>query len=61
MKKGDLIVATSFEEADRLDLEYWMAMTPEERLDLVEKLRRVAHGVPGRLERVLTLAKLSEH
>lgn len=33
-------VATSFEEAERWDLEYWQAKTPEERLSALVAIRR---------------------
>lgn len=33
-------VATSFEDAERWDLEYWQSKTPEERLSALVAIRR---------------------
>jgi hypothetical protein len=52
-----------FEEADRLDREYWWTLTPTERLWALEFSRQVAFGygngnpVP-RFQRVLEIAEL---
>jgi hypothetical protein len=42
----------SFEEAERDNREQYKAMTPEQRLDILTELMRMAYGVPSRLERV---------
>lgn len=38
-------VATSFEEAERWDLEYWQSRTPEERLSALVAIRRDVEAV----------------
>lgn len=38
-------VATSFEDADRWDLEYWQSRTPEERLSALVAIRRDVEAV----------------
>lgn len=38
-------VATSFEDAERWDLEYWQAKTPEERLSALVAIRRDVEAV----------------
>ncbi|MCD6578455.1 hypothetical protein J7L48_03190 [bacterium] len=39
MKKVWVNVARSFEEAEEFDFEYYLNMTPEERLDIMQFLR----------------------
>ena len=56
-------VASSFEEADRLDREYWWSRTPLERMQALELVRQVAYGYgPGkplpRFQRVLEVDEL---
>ena len=50
-------VVSSFEEADRLDREYWWSRTPVERMQALELVRQVAHGYgpgkPPRFQRIL--------
>ena len=42
-------VVSSFEEADRLDREYWWSRTPLERMQALELVRQVAYGYgPGK-------------
>ena len=55
-------VASSFEEADRLDREYWWSLTPEARLRALEFSRQVAYGYGNgkpfpRFQRVLEIAE----
>jgi hypothetical protein len=38
-------VASSFEEAERWDLEYWQSRTPEERLSALVAMRRIVEMV----------------
>lgn len=38
-------VATSFEDAERWDLEYWQSRTPEERLSALVAIRRDVEAV----------------
>jgi hypothetical protein len=53
---------SSFEEADRADREQYRAMTPQQRLELLSRLRALQHGfgdaTAPRLERVLRIIKL---
>ena len=52
-------VASSFEEADRQDKEYWLSRSPHERLQYMELLRRINYGslAAARLQRVLEIAE----
>ena len=52
-------VASSFEEAEREDKEYWLSRTPLERLQHMELLRRINYGsnATARLQRVLEIAE----
>jgi hypothetical protein len=52
-------VTTLGEETN--DLQYWLARTPQERLQHIERLRRINYGyrVPGRLQRVLEIVELT--
>lgn len=52
-------VLSSFKEADRDDKEYWLSRTPQERLQYMERLRRINHGAAAtaRLQRVLEIAE----
>jgi hypothetical protein len=54
-----LSVVASFEEADKLDKQYWLSRTPYERLQHMELLRRINHGddATARLQRVLEVAE----
>ena len=48
----------TFEEAERADLEYWRACTPDQRLEALELSRQIAYGydpAARRLSRFLTL------
>lgn len=59
--RGDIRIASSHEEADRISHEAAMAMTPEERLRVLCYLRWLAYGEgPPRLERILTVAPLHQ-
>jgi hypothetical protein len=56
-------VVSSFEEADRLDREYWWQLTPEQRLQALEFSRQVAYGYGNgqplpRFQRVLEVADM---
>lgn len=58
-------IVNSFEEADRLDREYWARQTPHARLRELERLRQLNYGYGGskptpRLQRVFKIAKLGE-
>jgi hypothetical protein len=57
------VVANGFEEADRMDREFWWSRTPEERMRALELVRQVAYGYgPGkpvpRFQRVLVVDEL---
>ena len=39
------------------NLAYWLSKTPEERVAVVEQLRRQRHGRTGRLERTVRVVK----
>ena len=41
----------------KLDLEYWLSRTPEERVEAVEILRRQFYGNSARLQRVARVIK----
>jgi len=48
--------ASSFEEAERKDREYWWSRTPEERLAAAELMRQIVYNYDpstARLQRVL--------
>jgi hypothetical protein len=59
MDKTAFSVASSFEEAEREDKEYWLSRTPYERLQYMELLRRINYGsaAAARLQRVLEIAE----
>lgn len=60
----DVVVSKfrSCQEADRADLEYYRRLTPDERLNILFELRRLAHkeddATSGRLARVYRIVKL---
>jgi hypothetical protein len=55
------LTVTTHSEQVRQDRVYWHCSTPEERLDLVEKLRieagKFLYEYPSRLRRVVTVAR----
>lgn len=53
------IRALTFEEAERETAEYWRNTTTKERLQHIERLRRMNYGVraTGRLQRVLRVVE----
>ncbi|MBI3151709.1 MAG: hypothetical protein HYZ21_06225 [Chloroflexi bacterium] len=59
LDKTAFSVASSFEEADEQDEEYWSSRTPIERLQHIELLRRINYGYDSsaRLQRVLEIAE----
>ena len=59
MDRTAFSVASSFEEADKADREYWLSRTPYERLQHMELLRRINYGsdATARLQRVLEIAE----
>ena len=59
MDKTAFSVASSFEEADKQDKEYWLSRTPYVRLQHMELLRRINYGpnATARLQRVLEIAE----
>ena len=62
LDKTALSVST-LEEADKLDDYYWFSRTPAERLEYMEWLRQINHGVnaaSARLQRVLEVVKCEE-
>ena len=54
-------IARSFEEAEQWDMQQYMAMTPEERLDLLQQLREQYYIFKNenrkRLQRVYRIVK----
>ncbi len=58
-RNGMTISVTTTEELAREDVAYWRSKTPEERLDMVERLRLEAgkflYEYPARLRRVITV------
>jgi hypothetical protein len=57
------IVATTHEQAERDDVDYWMSKTPTERIEGIEYLRRWLYGddqVDARLQRVFEFAQLGD-
>jgi hypothetical protein len=48
VKKGSLLDCTDA----RNDLEYWLAKSPQERIEAVEVLRKQRHGNQQRLQRI---------
>ncbi len=55
VKKYTLGVDDHQQELD--DLEYWLSRPPEERVDEVERLRKIYCGTIPRLERVAVVVK----
>lgn len=52
---------SNFADADRADREYYLSLTPEERLRILfELVRRAQDDPPPRLERVYRVIKLEE-
>jgi hypothetical protein len=54
----NVINITSISESD--EKEYWLAQTPEKRLEAIEMMRQVAYGYDensARLQRVLEIAE----
>ena len=53
-QKVNLEVVSSFEEADRSDREYYLSLTSDERLGILEYLRELNYGnaTQYRLQRV---------
>ena len=60
MVEKTIRVFTSFEEADKADAESDVAMSPEERLNILLELRRLLHpdAAEQRLARVYRITKL---
>jgi hypothetical protein len=60
LDKTAFSIASLQEESD--EKIYWLSKTPEERLEAMELMRQIIYGdkATGRLQRVLTIAKLSE-
>jgi hypothetical protein len=46
---------------DSGELEYWLARTPQERLQHIERLRQINYGyrTAGRLQRILEVVELA--
>ncbi len=63
MKKIWVHKARSFADAERFDRKYYQAMSPTERLEIVDELRRVArkfvkgHNGGTRLRRVIRIVQ----
>jgi hypothetical protein len=59
LNKRAFQIMSSFEEADKADMEYWHSRTPYERLQHMELLRRINYGsdATARLQRVLEIAE----
>lgn len=61
LKKFKLKVYRNHSEQEKAEKNEWLAMTPEERLDLVEQLRLEAgkflYEYPARLRRVVTVTR----
>ncbi len=54
----NIINITAIDESD--EKEYWLAQTPEKRLEAIEMMRQVAYGYDensARLQRVLGIAE----
>jgi hypothetical protein len=63
MDRKHFVVASSFEEADQMDREYWWSLTPIERMRALELARQVAFNYgPGkplpRFQRVFEVVEL---
>ena len=51
-------VVSSFEESDKVDFEFYEALTPQERLDImVELVARLQHGANTGLDRIHRVPK----
>jgi len=51
-------VVSSFEEGDNVDFEFYEALTPQERLDImVELVARLQHGANTGLDRIHRVPK----
>jgi len=57
LNRSELVILSSFEEADKQDREYWRSRTPHERLAYVKLLRRIKYGVDAtaRLQKVVEI------
>ncbi len=62
MDRKVMTVVHSFEEAERQDREYWLSVTPQERMRALELIRQIAFGYGNgrpfpRVPRVLQIIK----
>lgn len=57
--RSHIEIVDSFEDGERIDREYWLSRTPEERLLYMEYLRRLNYGraATARLQRVLEIVE----
>jgi hypothetical protein len=61
LEKAALIVTALSDESE--EKEYWRHKSPEERLQAIEQMRQIIYGYDpftSRLQRVLTIAQLSQ-
>lgn len=51
-------VVSGFEEAEKLEMEYYRSISPESRLEIIESLRKTVYGDnPEGFQRVLTVTR----
>lgn len=53
---------SSFDEAEKEDQAYWLSLTPEERLNALEKMRQINYDydpASDRIQRVIEIAELT--
>lgn len=53
---------SSFDEAEKEDRAYWLSLTPEERLNALEKMRQINYDydpASDRIQRVIEIAELT--
>jgi hypothetical protein len=60
MEKARIVVVDSFEEADRQDRELFWSMTPLQRWEIMEELRRRNYGDEAVSSRLLRLLEVAE-
>jgi hypothetical protein len=65
LDRSAVSVVSSFDEADRLDREYWWSLTPQARMQALELSRAVAYGYGNnkpipRFQSVLEIAELEQ-
>lgn len=59
-KKRTVVAVRSFDEAEKMDRDYWWSRTPQERMGAMERLRQMNYDydpVTDRVQRVLEIVE----